>query len=337
MALRQWLEAQGAHVHPALDLAADDGLGGRGVVAQGEVSAGELLLRVPISLCLLAPSPLHLCTILEEELSQASSSFWKAYLETLPLQVESVGGWTDAERALLQSTTLSDAPAADRATNLVESRAVRRFGTEKNGWALAPGIDALNDSRGLAEPATSLRDDGDAFEMVAERRLAPFEHVTHLYDDDAPADLLRRYGFCWLHDLPVHVVFDLSCLDVPLLKRTQGRVAITQRDPLPDQLVGAFVLSFLEPSELQATRELCQGHFEHIDFKAALASDPGLETKVQAAIGQLALHRLNSFQPDTAFLEKTLKPSRAAAAKMLRDAEAEVLYALLRALPHSSQ
>lgn len=333
MALTQWLEANGAYVHPALALAADDGLGGRGVVAQAQVSAGEVLLRVPVSLCLLAPSPPELCIILEAELSQASISFWKAYLETLPLQTESVGGWTPAERALLQSTTLSDATAADRATNLVESRAVHRFGTE-NGWAMAPGIDALNDSRGIAEPATSLRDDGDALEMIAERHLAPFEQVTHLYDYDAPADLLRRYGFCWLHDLPVQVVFDLSYLDVPLLKRTQGRVAITQRDPLPDQLIGAFVLRFLSPCEMQATRELCQGHFEHIDFAAALASDPGLQTKVLTAIRQLALSRLHSFQPDAAFLDKALKPSRAKAAKMLRDAETEVLRALLRALLH---
>jgi len=288
---------------------------------------------------------------LEEEVALASSSRYAVYLRTLPEVVECVAAWTPAERQLLAGTSLAKIDGAPRSACLVESRAVHRAdGT----WVLAPGVDSLNDSRGLGRPATYVDDDGDSLAVIATRDVTAGEEITHVYDDlVTPADLLCRYGFWPPRDgaLPVSVVVPAADLVVDDRRRADDcrsllghrGLALTVDDPLPDLALGVVLLQCLDDDD-DYVAALALGR--DLDVLAALRSDADLAVRVTTALGAVVRRRLDRYCPDDAYLQTTTIPplsdgdpppppralDRVHAARQLRDAEVAVLRACLAAL-----
>lgn len=126
------MAAQGATVHPELDLFAALRGGGRGVVARARIPEGETLLAVPKAACMyvpagggsssgsgeapalravraLDPPPSNFMAtvlLLMAERAAGPSSAFTSYLSTLPPGHEALTAWSPAELATLAGTAL---------------------------------------------------------------------------------------------------------------------------------------------------------------------------------------------------------------------------------------
>ena len=349
-ALAQYIrEELNGECHAKLDLCATlpcDGATERSVVALQDITAGEILIRVPVDGCLRGRGD-AVATELAARLTKTDP-----YVATLPEHPPGLEAWTPAERVLLRGTRLEHClkgGEADRAALLVRTRCVR---VSEDEVALVPGVDALNDASGRAAPGTTLKI-GACFEMVAERDLSQGEEVTHAYDDviDA-ADYLERYGFapviatCCSKVFTVEDIVGASRNDrrevcATVLAASRGRVCVTPQEPLPDDLLNAMLVCVLQDEEELAELMACtiEDHDEdgrdpaawsNVDARGLLAQASDVERDLVAAgLARLADNALAAYVLSAS---AECVPSRVEAARRVRDSERSACIALRAAL-----
>jgi len=235
--LVSWLEARGATVSRALDVVEDDPAAGepgvRGCVATRAIEEGELILELPLALCLAAPSeteaslgPLALeldgagvnvkdaalAVALAEERALGAGSAWWPYLcvvgdpaETFPTFFD------DSDLAALQSPALAESlaekvaalerlasfRALDRRALLASWQLVagRRFGCEMGRFMIPLG-DLMNHS---FQPTCAwekpVPGGRASWRLVALRRLERGDPLSFEYCQDPNHLLLSTSGF----------------------------------------------------------------------------------------------------------------------------------------------
>lgn len=325
------------------------------VVALQDIPKGELLLRVPVETCMNGRGD-----VVARDLAQQLKGDLDPYLATLPADPPGLECWTPAERLLLRGTRLENVLVgkADRAALLVRTRCVH-IG---DGVALVPGIDALNDASGRAALCTTLQV-GTSFEMVAERDIARGEEVTHAYDDVVDsADYLERYGFApvvrtcskifTVEDILHAAGTDRRDVCATVLAASQGRVAVTPAEPLPDDLVCAVLVCILQDEEELAELLECvieeqdpvrdPTSWANVDAAGLVAQASEAEQGLVAAcLATLADHALGQYHAEGAEGgswenrgDAWVAPlaGRVEAARRVRDAERSACVALRAAL-----
>ena len=237
-----WLRDRGGRVGSVVVAQWPQTAHGVGLCATADIARGELLLALPLALCITASQPaaatgLHeghrLCLQLLCERSRGSSPFVE-WLDSLPQSFEAPLHWPEEElepllrcpellaRArdergsldmMLEDLDAEDAAVYRWAYSTVQSRAfcVRRCGTA-DSWVLAPCADLFNHADD-GPVSISFDDTAGALLFRAARPVAAKDEVTLRYGARDDAALLLQYGFV-LNDNP-HASAHLPHLPYP--------------------------------------------------------------------------------------------------------------------------
>ena len=215
--LTAWLQARGAHVHPALTVSRD-AHGLRGLFAAQRAAADTLLLRIPLSCCLTdEPSPLAPASapwparMAAAVLRARDHAAWAPVAGALPREAVGVGAlapWSVLRELQLPSAL---AAAADVAW-LTEHPA--RGGASADAWAWALSVALSRTCRPLGAPARLLAPlfdmanhsdeadaalrwawDAGALTLTTARDVAAGDELRICYGQHCSATFYLHYGF----------------------------------------------------------------------------------------------------------------------------------------------
>ncbi len=139
-ALVQWIQQEGGHVHPGLELR--DKVGDRGIFARNPICCGEILIRLPGRLSIhcgtldvtngchhegaaasVPVSPWLRCLVALYRVRSKCTDFYKPYLDSLPSHYETLFEWSDEQVSnYLAGTTIGRVTQSERQHHTLQCR-----------------------------------------------------------------------------------------------------------------------------------------------------------------------------------------------------------------------